>query len=222
MKWISEYQLFLFDFDGLLVDTEAMHFQAYQEMCHSRGFKLEWSFEQFCQHAHAKASGMRDALYALFPGLLVQEPSWEVLYQEKKDAYERLLGNGKLQLMRGAEEVLIALEQANMKRCVVTNSSLSQVEVIRNVLPVLQTIPLWLTRESYPYPKPAPDGYIKAIEMLGQRGDRIVGFEDSLKGLQSLMAAGVDGVLVCPKSLPQVAECAQLNAVHIESLLDLF
>ncbi|MGE0670816.1 MAG: HAD family hydrolase [Parachlamydiales bacterium] len=218
MKWIHQYQLFLFDFDGLLVDTENLHLQAYKDVCRSRGFNLDWDFEQFCRIAHAKASGTRDALYEMFPGLAVQEPRWEILYQEKKDAYENLLRSGNLQLMPGAEELIAALHAANIKRCVVTNSPLKQIEIIREALPVLQTIPLWLTRESYQNPKPAPDGYLKAIEMIGQKGDRVIGFEDSLKGLQSLYAAGADGVLICPKGASHVSECAKLNAVHFESL----
>ncbi len=218
MKWIHQYQLFLFDFDGLLVDTEHLHLQAYQELCRSRGFNLEWNFQQFCRIAHAKASAMRDALYELFPGLLAQEPRWEILYQEKKDAYENLLRFGNFRLMPGAEELIAALHADSIKRCVVTNSPLKQIEIIREALPILQTIPLWLTRERYQHPKPAPDGYLKAIEMIGSQGDRIIGFEDSLKGLQSLHAAGAHGVLICPADAAYVSECAKLNASHFESL----
>ncbi len=218
MQWIHHYQLFLFDFDGLLVDTERLHFQAYREMCRRRGFLLSWSFEEFCQVAHAKAQGMRDSLYLLFPGLLQQEPRWEVLYQEKKDIYEQLLEQGELKLMEGAEELLRALDKAKIKRCVVTNSPLKQIEVIRESLPILQSISLWLTRETYQQPKPAPDGYLKAIEMLGEEGDKVIGFEDTLKGLQALHGAGVQGVLVCPAHSPQVSACTQLGAFHTESL----
>ncbi len=218
MKWIQKYQLFLFDFDGLLVDTEHLHLQAYKELCSSRGFNLEWGLQEFCRIAHAKASSMREALYELFPGLLAQEPCWEVLYQEKKDAYEKLLTVENLQLMQGAEELIQGLHAAHIKRCVVTNSPLKQIEIIREALPILQTIPLWLTRESYQNPKPAPDGYLKAIQMIGEQGDRIIGFEDSLKGLQSLHAAGVRAVLICPGNAAHVSECAKLNASHFESL----
>ena len=88
----------------------------------------------------------------------------------------------------------------------------------REAIPVLKTVPLWLTRENYQNPKPAPDGYLKAIEMLEGKGGRTIGFEDSLKGLQSLHAAGVDGVLICPPASAQVAECAKLGAMQFESL----
>ncbi len=218
MNWIHQYQLFLFDFDGLLVDTEPLHFEAYKELCRARGFDLQWDFQKFCHVAHSKSMAMREGLYTEFPALFEMEPRWEVLYQEKKDAYEHLLKVGRLGLMEGAEELLIALDKAGLKRCVVTNSPLKQIEMIKQAIPVLQTIPLWLTRESYSNPKPAPDGYLKAIEQLGEKGDQVIGFEDSLKGLQSLHAAGAKGVLVCPSEASQVSECAKLSALHFESL----
>ena len=102
MQWINRYQLFLFDFDGLLVDTERLHLEAYVEMCRARGFELTWNLSQFCRVSHAKALGTREALYAEFPALLESESSWEVLHQEKKEAYERLLRAGRLKLMPGS------------------------------------------------------------------------------------------------------------------------
>lgn len=220
MEWITRYQLFLFDFDGLLVDTERLHFLAYIEMCANRGFKLTWNFEQFCEAAHFKSFGLKDAIYEEFPGLYAMEPRWEILYQEKREAYERLLENGKLELMPGVEVLLTKLEQRGIRRCVVTNSPRKQIDRIKRFFPVLDTIPLWITREDYNLPKPAPDGYLKAIEVMGQPGDQIIGFEDSMKGLQALLAAGVEGILICPNNLPQVAECAQLGVDHFETLLE--
>ena len=40
MEWIHHYQLILFDLDGLLVNTEQLHYQAYKNMLQARGFSL--------------------------------------------------------------------------------------------------------------------------------------------------------------------------------------
>ncbi len=188
MKWIERFQLFLFDFDGLLVNTEELHFQAYVQMCFLRGFTLDWDFSRYCGAAHFDATALRDALYAYLPGLYVQEPRWEVLYAEKKNIYMQLLRAGKLQLMPGVEKLLYMLKEAAIKRCVVTHSPQEQVDYIRSMIPVLDLIPHWVTREHYQRPKPAPDGYEIAIERFAARGDGVIGFEDSLRGLQSLQA----------------------------------
>lgn len=222
MKLIKKFQLFLFDFDGLLVNTEYLHFEAYQEMCRSRGFELKWDFIRFCKAGHLDSSGLREGIYADLPGLYEQEPRWEILYEEKKEAYLQCLKSGKLQLMPGVKEVLETLDTANVKRCVVTNSTKEQTDWIKGVLPELSSIPIWITREDYSLPKPAPDGYLKALELLKKPGERAVGFEDTLKGLKSLWEAKVDHcVLICPPDHPQLECLPDMDVQHCLSFKDL-
>jgi HAD superfamily hydrolase (TIGR01509 family) len=219
---LLRYELFLFDFDGLLVDTEPVHYAAYAEMCQRRGYTLEWTVEEYCKAAHVKSQGMRDALLVQFPGLLAGASSWDQLYAEKKQIYLQMLLEGKVQLMPGAEALLTRLQTEQVKHAVVTNSPREQIEVIKESSPVLQKIPLWLTREDYELPKPAPDGYLKAIERMEVSSGKVIGFEDSLKGLQSLCAAGVTAVLVCPLNHPQLEACGDLEKIHVETLESVF
>lgn len=217
MNWIQDYQLFLFDFDGLLVDTEKMHYASYLEMCKRHGFELKWDFLRFCREAHSKALGVWDALGKEFPQFY-ENDSREALYEEKKQIYVELLGKAQLELMEGVEPLLMALEKQGIARAVVTNSPRSHIELIKKSLPVLKTIPLWITREEYTQPKPSPEGYLKAIATLAGPNDRVIGFEDTLKGLKALLAAGVESVLVCPKDHDHVKESIALGAKHFEKL----
>ncbi len=206
-QWIEKYDLFLFDFDGLLVNTENLHFAAYREMCKRRGYNLDWSLSEFFEAAHFSATGLKEGIYRKFPELFKKEPSWDVLYAEKKACYQELLEKGALFLLPGVEEVLIALEKAGKRRCVVTNSPKIQVDLIKEKLPLLKTIPMWFTRETYQNPKPHPEGYLTAIKQLGQPGDNVIGFEDSTRGLQALRGAGVQAaLLICPPDHPQMKE----------------
>lgn len=206
MDWIHNYQLFLFDFDGLLVNTEELHHAAYIKMCKDRGFDLKWSFIDFCALAHSSATALREAILTEFPAL--QAISWDVLYKEKKREYFKILQQNRMQLMPGVEKLLLALEAAGIRRCVATNSALEQIEEIKKALPVLNTIPVWITREDYTQPKPAPDAYLTALKRLLQPGDKIIGFEDSLRGVQALQAANVPPVLICDSSHPQLQDPA--------------
>ncbi len=210
MNWLQDYQLFLFDFDGVLVDTEHWHFVAYQMLCKRRGYQLTWDFTQFCREAHAKSMGVWEGLVREFPKLFEKDPR-EVLYEEKKQIYIDLLKEARLEMMEGVEVLLAALSEKGIPRAVVTNSPREHIEIIKRVLPVLQTIPVWITREDYARAKPAPDGYLQAIARLGKAGDRVIGFEDSVRGIQSLKAAGVEAVLICPPAL------AQVGVEHFES-----
>ncbi|MCX6990181.1 MAG: HAD family phosphatase [Chlamydiae bacterium] len=196
MDFLQNTQLVLLDFDGLLVNTENLHFQAYQRVCANRGFSLPWDFFTFCSIAHRSSSGLKEKMYHDLPALYALEPSWEVLYQEKKTEYIKLLQEGAIDLMPGVERFLQFLEQNNIKRAVVTNSPKEQIDLIKEKIPSLQTIPLWITREDYKNPKPAPDGYLQALAKLLEPGDKVLGFEDTLRGYLALEAAGVEGIVV--------------------------
>lgn len=217
MQWINQFQLFLFDFDGLLVNTEELHYQAYLRMCRDRGFDLRWSFNRYCDPAHNGSTALRDQIYAEFPALQALEPNWNVLYAEKKRAYIELIQQGNVELMPGVADLLHALQQAQIKRCVVTHSLRELVEIIKGQLPVLQTIPHWITREDYQEAKPSPDGYLTAISRLASPGDRIVGFEDTPRGLQALQGSTAKAVLICPSDYPELGKALKGDVVHFQS-----
>jgi HAD superfamily hydrolase (TIGR01509 family) len=215
MKWIHDFQLFLFDFDGLLVNTEHLHYQAYVDMLAARGITLKLTFANFLQLAHLNSTAWKEALYLEIPDL---EPNWDILYKEKKQAYLELLTTGKVELMPGVAPLLTALDQADIRRCVVTNSILPHIKLLRARLPVLETIPKWITREDYEKPKPSPECYLKAIQLYGKKGDRIIGFEDSVRGLQALKQTPALPILVCPSHHPLLEIATEGNVVHFESL----
>jgi len=222
MDWIQKFDLFLFDFDGLLVNTEELHWQAYRQMCQERGCSLDWSLFEFFEAAHFSSTGLRDAIYRKLPELQKQEPRWDVLYAEKKRLYQELLGKGGLALMPGVAEVLTALEKAGKRRCVVTNSTRVQVDLVKEKIPLLETIPVWITRENYREPKPHPECYLMAIRQLGKPGDRVIGFEDSARGFQALKDAGVaTALLIAPQDHPQMKAFKGTYFPSFNSIIDL-
>lgn len=218
MEWIHQYQLFLFDFDGLLVNTEELHFLAYKKMCASHGFRLDWDFETYCQAAHYSSETLRDRIYAQFSDLKVQFPQWEPLYAEKKQALMDLVNNGTVHLMPGAERLLRELQEANIKRCVVTHSADDLVSAIRRQIPVLDTIPDWITRHDYTHPKPHPECYLKAIERFGENGDKIIGFEDTPRGVKALMSTKAQVVMVSRVKYPEIPLFMKHGVIHFSSL----
>jgi HAD superfamily hydrolase (TIGR01509 family) len=86
-------------------------------------------------------------------------------------AVRSLAGKFRLGLVSGSgrAEILWALDQLH-------------------ILPHFEVI---LGAEDYPHSKPAPDGYLKALQMLGGEQSRTLVFEDSLAGIQSARSAGM-------------------------------
>lgn len=222
MDWIYAYNLFLFDLDGLLVDTEKIHFSAYVELCRRHGCALKWDYARYSEAAHHSATAIKEGIYQEFPELKEKYPDWKRLYEEKKSIFLQLLEKEEAPLMPGAKELLEALESAGIKRCVVTHSPRALATVLRKKNPILDSIPFWITREDYNNPKPDPECYKLAIERYGLPNEKVIGFEDSPRGIKALVGAIDKAVLVCPKesaylehilkSTPQVVYSSSLKA----------
>jgi HAD superfamily hydrolase (TIGR01509 family) len=218
MQWIHNYQLFLFDLDGLLVDTESLHYLAYKNMLQARNFVLPWDFHRYCMTAHYHADKIADELLELFPTLYQSGETWEQLYAAKKQAMVDLLKSGHVNLMPGVFELLTSLQKANIKRCVVTHSPDSLVELLRQQHPILTSIPFWITRQVYNHPKPHSECYLKAIDEHAHASDRIIGFEDSPRGLTALMGTRAQPVLICQVSYPEIGDFISRGAQHFPTL----
>jgi len=214
MQWLDGFHLYLFDFDGLLVDTEPLHFKAFKQMLAANNCDSQLSYANYLELAHANTIDLRDHTYASFNLLYKEKPDWEVLRQEKAIIYLGLLKTEELKLLPGVEKVLTILEAKGVKRCVVTNSTHEQVQLIQLKLPLLTSIPHWICREDYCLPKPDPEGYLLAISRLAQPGDRIVGFEDSPKGLKALQEASVEAVLITTRK-ERAKDCICFDSFEI-------
>lgn len=215
MVAIESFKLFLFDFDGLLVDTEPLHYQAYSLALKKRGADLLWDFSLYSKLAHQNAVMIRKKLEEEF-GPLVSD--WDCFYEEKKEAYQLLLDQVPVDLMPGVEKLLSSLKEKKIKRCVVTHSPRAQIEKIVSKLPILQTIPYWITREDYHKPKPDPECYQKAIDLYAELSDSVIGFEDSLRGLHALQKTRALPVWICSKEHPLFNE--KERVLHFSSFLE--
>lgn len=217
MRWIHDYQLFLFDFDGLLVNTEELHYLAYKKMGADRGVELSWDFDYYCTLAHYRSDGLKEQIAIQYPELLSQVPSWDVLYQEKKQAVIALLNEGAVHPMPGVVKLLEALAEANISRCVVTHSADELVSVVRRKNPILETIPVWFTREHYSNPKPHPECYLKAIDQLAGPKDRVIGFEDTPRGIKALQGTRAKSVLISQVKYPEIPILKSEGVLHFPS-----
>lgn len=66
--------------------------------------------------------------------------------------------------------------------------------------------------------KPAPDGYLRACELLGVEPGRAVAIEDSSNGLRSASAAGLHVIAVPQDAFPPDRDALDLAAVQVGGL----
>ncbi len=220
MNWVDDFDLFLFDFDGLLADTEPLYYEAYKRTLEKWGKKMPWDLISYLGHAHRSSTSLREDLSELFPEFKDDE-KWNLFYSDRKKAYIDALAEESIKLMPGVPELLETLKCSGKRRCVVTHSIREHIDIIKKNDPALQSIEHWLTREDFVELKPNPRGYLMAIDKYGESGDRVIGFEDSLRGWKALKGTPAKAVLICDKAHPQLEDPEVENAVHFSTFADI-
>ena len=186
---INAYDVYFFDLDGLLIDTEPLFYQACLETWQNYRVPITLSFSQYYSLAMLGRERFQKAFIELFPQTRAFFPRY---FGDRDRCYQSLLLREPVQLMPGVEMLLPLLKGKRFG--VVTNSSKEATLRIREKLPILECMQFWITRENYACPKPASDSYLLAWQRFVRNGERVIGFEDSLKGLQAL--SGVQATMV--------------------------
>ena len=71
-------------------------------------------------------------------------------------------------------------------------------------------------------PKPNPECYLKAIEDLCPTNGKVIGFEDTPKGLQALVQTPATSVLITQIHYPEIDDFKRSGAYHFRSLSNVF
>lgn len=194
----TPYDAVLFDFDGVLADTEPLHFQAWRDTLAPAGVKLTWKvYVSTC-------IGLADKEMVEMLGRKSDPPKpiselWP-LYPQKKKIFQTLAESRRL-IEQPVLAALILLSDYRLG--VVTSSARSEIEPILAKDGVLPLLSAAVYGDEVSRLKPDPEPYRAAIQRLGAQ--RALVFEDSPSGLASARAAGCDVIHVPhPQELPDL------------------
>ncbi len=176
----------LFDFDGVLVDTEWAIYQAWRRMFEGHGHELPLAVYTRCIGSDFATWSPKTHLEEL-SGLAFD---WHDLDGRRQvEIMAELSAEGP---MPGVIKLLAQLTRAGIRRAVVSSSSHAWVEGWLEKLGLADCFETVVCRGDAPRIKPAPDLYLAAAEMLGLLPAECLVIEDSLNGVNSARAAGMD------------------------------
>jgi HAD superfamily hydrolase (TIGR01509 family) len=186
-----QYEAILFDFDGVLADTEPLHFESWAEALQPLGISLDWqTFEKYC-------IGIPDRVVAEFFRGLVHPPADFEAVWARHPAKRALFLAKLLEKPFFLPEVPALIESLNgYKLGVVSASSRIEIEPALEAAGIRDCFEVVIGTEDVECTKPAPDPYLLAMRRLGVA--KALAVEDSEAGVASATAAGLD-VLHVPK-----------------------
>lgn len=202
---MAYYEAICFDFDGVLADSEPVHFECWAEVLKPLGIQLDWcTFEKYC-------IGVTDAVVAEFFRHLIDPPAtFEAIWAQRAR---------KSELFRSRMEAQPPISQAvgdfvkslsDYRLALVSASSRSELEPLLERAGMRACFGALVCAEDVERTKPAPDPYLLAVRLLGVT--KALAVEDSASGIESARAAGLDVLEVAsPTVMPRLLRAHLAN-----------
>ncbi len=178
----------LFDLDGTLIDSELAAAKVIKDRFQAWGTPVTAEDARYLTgRTWAKAF---ELLFAKYPIPVPHDEAATLLIDAYRDELER-----ELPIVAGSAEAVHSLGAA-FPMALVSGSNRREILWALAKLGVTERFRFVLGAEDYPKSKPAPDGYAKAIQMLGVAPEATLVFEDSHPGIESAIAAGCKVIAV--------------------------
>jgi HAD superfamily hydrolase (TIGR01509 family) len=176
----------LFDFDGLIVDTESASRAGWEWLYREHGHELPLD-------AWATVVGTIGAPFDPMAHLeeLVGRPLERELLDKRRNAHEMTLVEAE-ELRPGIADYLAEAERLELRKAIVSSSSRRWVDMNLGRLERLVGWDAIVTADhDTERAKPRPTLYLEALELLGLDAREAVAFEDSPNGIRAAKAAGI-------------------------------
>lgn len=205
---MTSFDAIFFDFDGVLADTEPVHWACWAEVLASAGVDLEWDFY------HSYCIGISDDEMLRLVATRAEPPRdstlLSALYPAKKKLFrERTVARSPF--ASGLVALLAALEPV-YKLAVVSSSSSAEIEPPLIAWGLRRYFGTVVSGESVNRHKPDPEPYVLAAKLLRVRDALVV--EDSAAGIASGRAAGFEVLRVTSAAEMPELITTRLNAAR--------
>jgi HAD superfamily hydrolase (TIGR01509 family) len=170
----------IFDFDGLILDTETALIDAYGDVHRAHGLPFDRPlFTRNVGHAD----------YAFDPWREFGPEADRESLELRRQAFNKARNDGQAALP-GVQALIDEARKAGLKIGLASNSSHVHVEGHLQRLGLLGRFDFVACREDVASPKPEPDLYRLVLDHFGLRGHEAIAFEDSHTGTVAAKRAG--------------------------------
>jgi HAD superfamily hydrolase (TIGR01509 family) len=203
----------VFDFDGLILETETPAFQTWSEIYREHGHELPR--DRWVQNIGA-ATWPFDALEHL--ASLVAAPFDREAVKARREARKVELV-AALEAMAGVRDYLRDARRLGLKVAIASSAPEAYVCGHLERLAMRDGIDAVVCRDHVARGKPFPDLYLRALEDLGVTAPEAIAFEDSANGIAAAKAAGLRCVAV-PNPVTSALDLSAAD-LRLDSLGDL-
>jgi len=189
----------IFDFDGVISDSEILHFRAFNQMLAQYGIEIT------IKDYYKTYLGFNDVdCYKLLihQGLLkIDEQQIDGLVEQKKLIFEKL-AKTEGRMIEGVRDFLTMLEDNDISMAICSGALLTEVELILEEARLRHLFEAIVSGDQVKKGKPDPEGFLLSLQRLNENREnpitakQCIAIEDSHWGLEAAKAAGMHTVAV--------------------------
>ena len=203
----------VFDFDGLIIDTETPELKAWQELFET--YDIEFPFEEYIQNIGMTYDD--SSAIEILEKRLGRKLDHNAVFQDFKRRKvalidEEPLCDGILDYLETAKALGIKIGLASSAKLEWVGYHIKR-KVIEPYFDVVYTV------EDATAPKPDPALYTMTVKTFGLQPDEVIALEDSYNGIAAAKAAGLVAVAV-PNPVTKVFDFSQADLI-LDSLADI-
>lgn len=183
----------LFDFDGVVVDSEPVHYKTFMEFTRSLGITVDkerW-YREFA------GTGSKNIFTVLLGEAgITDEKTIDEYVEKRKEAYGELVRQGKVGRVDGIDEFLEKLKRKKIKAAVVSGGHPENIKSALSLFGLENYFETIIGSGNYKRRKPYPDAFVTAAEKLKVKPEECIAIEDSVSGFRSAKDAGTKVVIM--------------------------
>ncbi len=183
-----KYKAVIFDMDGVIVDNQDYHHEAWMQFCIKHGLTVEGDV------SHLFGMTNTDILQNIFPDDLSQQQSYE--FAGEKEKLYRGLYEANIEAAPGVQALLESLSEKGYKLAIATSAPPENVDFVLGNTNLHIYFDVLIDSSMISKGKPDPEIYLLAAEKLNVSAMDCIVVEDSVAGIRSGKAAGMKVVAI--------------------------
>jgi HAD superfamily hydrolase (TIGR01509 family) len=197
---IARTAVLIFDVDGTLAETEAIHRCAFNAAF--RDFGIAWYWDHRTYKKLLRIAGGKERIRAFTrmqsPPTFLSDPEIAELHRIKTRHYSRLIARHACELRPGVEALIRDAPARGQTLAIATTTTFGNVDELLSVALDRNWRGLFaavVAGDEVASKKPAPDVYLEVLARLGRPACDCLAIEDSANGLKAASAAGIPALI---------------------------
>lgn len=187
----------IFDMDGLMIDSERVTFECYQEILKGMNLTMDEEFYKTLLGKPLKG------IYQIFYDVYGNDFPIEDVIKDVHALMAKRFETEGVPIKTGLKSLLEYLKENNYKTIVATSSNRDRVDTILSQAQITDYFDDSICGDEVTKGKPNPEVFLKSCQKLGVNVDEAIVLEDSEAGIQASYDAGIKVICIPDMKYPE-------------------